>query len=270
VSEGSAPAWSRTGDEGFERPHGWPDVLDRAWAFGDGRGAGVRVAVVDSGIDGTNPRAAPVARAVTAQVTDSGVRIVEDDAGDVSGHGTACAGIIRALAPDCELTSVRVLNADLTGGGDALIAGLRWAVEEGHDVVNMSLSTTKHRFVEALRELSDLAYFRGVLLVASAHNMPVESYPWRFAAVVSVASHAENDSEAFYVNPAPPVEFHARGSEVEVAWQDHAVITATGNSFATPHMAGMAARVLGAHPGLRPALVKTALTLSATNAEVAA
>jgi subtilisin family serine protease len=83
---------------------------------------------------------------------------------------------------------------------------------------------------------------------------------------VSVASHLEADSEAFYVNPEPPVEFFARGSDVEVAWLDHANFVVTGNSFATPHMSGMAARVLGAHPGLSPSLVKTALAVSATNA----
>ena len=198
--------------------------------------------------------------------TETGARTVEEDAvGDVSGHGTACAGIIRALAPACELTSVRVLGADLTGGGEALVAGLRWAVREGHHVVNLSLSTTKARFAEALRDLADEAYFGGCLLVASAHNMPVDSWPWRFAPVLSVASHAGDDPETYFYNPRPPVEFHARGMDVEVGWAAGATIRASGNSFATPHMAGMAARVLGAHPGLRPFEVKTALHLSADN-----
>jgi subtilisin family serine protease len=260
------PAWSLAGGATPLSLPDWPAELDRAWAFGDGRGAGVRVAVVDSGIDASHPRVGAVGEAVAAEVREDGsVAIVADATGDVSGHGTACAGIIRSLAPDCELTSVRVLGADLTGGGEALIAGLRWAVEQGHHVVNMSLSTTKRRFELPLREIADEAYFRRCLLVSSAHNMPVESFPWRFASVVSVASHLEADSEAFYVNPDPPVVFFARGSDVEVAWLDHANFVVTGNSFATPHMAGMAARVLGAHPGLSPPLLKTALALSATN-----
>ena len=61
------------------------------------------------------------------------------------------------------------------------------------------------------------------------------------------------------------MEFFARGLDVEVAWAGGSTIRASGNSFATPHMAAMAARVLGAHPGLRPFQVKTALHLSATN-----
>jgi subtilisin family serine protease len=256
--EGVAPATLRSD---------WPRPLDRAWAFGDGRGAGVRVAIIDSGVDPAHPvLAGPLERAVAVELDAEGrATVVQDALGDVSGHGTACAGIIRALAPACELTSVRVLGADLTGGGDALVAGLRWAVRDGHDVVNLSLSTTKARFAEALRHLTDEAYFGGCLLVASAHNMPVDSWPWRFAAVLSVASHAGGDPETFFYNPSPPVEFFARGMDVEVGWSGSTTIHASGNSFATPHMAGMAARVLGAHPGLRPFEVKTALHLSADN-----
>jgi subtilisin family serine protease len=263
------PAWSldARATEPPVLPSAWPGTLDRVWAFGDGRGDGVRVAIIDSGVDAGHPAlAGRLEWAVQVEVDGGGAAsIVEDHLGDVSGHGTACAGIIRALAPACELTSVRVLGADLTGGGDALVAGLRWAVREGHHVVNLSLSTTKARFAELLRELTDEAYFGGCMLVASAHNMPVASWPWRFAPVLSVASHAGTDSEEFFYNPRPPVEFHARGMDVEVAWSGGTTIRASGNSFATPHMTGMATRVLGAHPGLRPFEVKTALRLSADN-----
>jgi subtilisin len=264
------PAWSLDADTARSDtiPAHWPHTADRAWAFGDGRGAGVRVAIVDSGVDASHPvLAGPIARAVWVDVDGDPAAVRADEAGDVSGHGTACAGIVRALAPDCELTSVRVLGPDLTGGGEALVAGLRWAVRERFDVINLSLSTTKLRFAEALRALTDEAYFGRSLIVASAHNMPVDSWPWRFAGVLSVASHSEPDAEVYYSNPRPPVEFHARGIDVEVGWAGGSTIRASGNSFATPHMAGMAARVLGAHPGLRPFEIKTALHLGASNVE---
>jgi glyceraldehyde-3-phosphate dehydrogenase (NADP+) len=89
--------------------------------------------------------------------------------------------------------------------------GLRWAIEQGYDVINMSLSTTKQKFASLLHELADTAYFRRTMLVASAHNMPVESYPWRFSSVISVGSHEQEDPYEYYYNPAPPVEFFARG-----------------------------------------------------------
>ena len=81
----------------------------------------------------------------------------------------------------------------------------------------MSLSTTKSHFTGLLHEIADLAYFRRTVLVASAHNMPVE-LPWRFSSVISVGSHEEPEAQTFYYNPSPPVEFFARGVDVEVAW----------------------------------------------------
>ena len=133
---------------------------------------------------------------------------------------------MRSLAPDAELTSVRVLGAGYKGGGEIMLRGLAWAIEQGFQVVNMSLSTTRTKYVERLHELADRAYFKRVLLVASAHNMPVESFPWRFASVISVGSHEEADPLTFYYNPTPPVEFFGRGLDLDrrVARRRHAAL----------------------------------------------
>jgi subtilisin family serine protease len=172
---------------------------------------------------------------------------------------------VRSLAPECELTSVRVLGAGYTGSGDVLLAGLRWAVEEGFDVVNMSLSTTKRKFAAELHDIADTAYFGRTTLVASAHNMPVESYPWRFAAVISVASHEDDDPFTFFANPDPPVEFFARGVDLRVAWLGGDSIVSTGNSFATPHITGISALIRSKHPELTPFELKSVLYLTASN-----
>jgi subtilisin family serine protease len=204
--------------------------------------------------------------AKVVSLTEEGEVQVEDDSeGDVVGHGTACAGIVHALAPDAELWSVRVLGAGATGSGPVLMAGLRWAVEQEFNVINMSLSTTKNQFAGVLHELADSAYFRRTVLVASAHNMPVESYPWRFSSVISVGSHEEQDPRTFYYNPDPPVEFFARGVNVDVAWKGGGQIRATGNSFATPHLAGICALVLSKHRELTPFQLKNVLYLTANN-----
>ncbi len=262
------PAWSLSADSVAEIgiPVEWPERVTRDWAWGGSTGRGVRVCVVDSGVDGDHPLVGGLAGAVAVHAgAGDDVMIEEDTEGDACGHGTACAGIVRSLAPDCELWSVRVLGAGFKGSGRILIGGLRWAVEQGFDVVNMSLSTTKRDFAVLLHELADTAYFRRTVLVASAHNMPVESFPWRFSSVISVGSHEDRDPMVFYFNPSPPVEFFARGLDVDVAWLGGATIRSTGNSFATPHITGLVTRVLSKHRDLTPFEVKSVLYLTATN-----
>ena len=262
------PAWSLPAGaaERIALPATWPERVTREWAFGDSDGVGVRVCILDSGIDADHPLVGGVEEAFTVSIAADGQAVVEEDtAGDLCGHGTACAGIVRALAPASRLASVRVLGEGFTGSGQILIEGLRWAVERGYEVVNMSLSTTKRELAVALHEIADQAYFRGTMLVASAHNMPVESFPWRFASVVSVGSHDEGDPLAYYYNPKPPVEFFARGVDVEVAWPGGGSLRTSGNSFATPHMAAICALIRGSHPELTPFQLKTVLYLIATN-----
>jgi len=262
------PAWSlpAAAGESIRLPEAWTEPVTREWAWGGTAGKGVRVCVLDSGIEHGHPLVGRVDRSVAIVREDGGIVVREDDAeGDLCGHGTACAGIIRMLAPECELVSVRVLGAGYTGSAKVMLRGLEWAIEQGFDVVNMSLSTTKRDYVDRLHELADTAYFKRTMLVASAHNMPVESFPWRFASVISVGSHEESDPFTFYSNPTPPVEFFARGLEIDVAWLGGGTLRSTGNSFATPHISGICALILSKHPELTPYQLKSVLHLTASN-----
>jgi subtilisin family serine protease len=268
-SDEELPAWSlpASAEEALRVHSPWPPEVSRGWAWGGATGAGVRVCILDSGVELDHPLVGEVQRSVAVTKSEDGIAIADDDAGDLCGHGTACAGIVRMLAPKCELTSVRVLGAGYTGSAAVLMAGLEWAIEERFDIINMSLSTTKKQYVDRLHELADAAYFKRTMLVASAHNMPVDSFPWRFASVISVGSHESPDPYLVYANPSPPVEFFARGLMVEVAWLGGETITATGNSFATPHVAGICALILSKHPQLTPFQLKSALHLAAGNVE---
>ena len=262
------PAWSlQSGQvDQINVPVEWPGEVTREWAWGGSTGKGVTVCILDSGVDPQHELVGRIDRAVAVSLDEEKNPVIaEDTEGDLCGHGTACAGVVRSLAPECELVSVRVLGAGFTGSGDILLAGLKWAVEQGFDVINMSLSTTKRQFAGILHELTDAAYFRRTVLVASAHNMPVESYPWKFSSVISVGSHEEHDPMTFFYNPDPPVEFFARGVDVEVAWVGGSKIRCTGNSFATPHMTGICALVLAKHPDLTPFQLKSVLYLTSTN-----
>jgi subtilisin len=264
----SLPAWSLAAGAGEQISIGgeWPERVTREWAWGGSTGKGVSVCILDSGVEADHPLVGQVDRAVAfKRGEDEEIELDDDTEGDLCGHGTACAGIVRSLAPECTLVSARVLGAGFKGSGPILLGGLRWAVEQGFDVVNMSLSTTKRQFAGLLHELADTAYFRRTVLVASAHNMPVESYPWRFSSVISVGSHEEPEPDTFFYNPSPPVEFFARGVGVEIAWLGGGKILSTGNSFATPHMSGICALILAKHPELTPFQLKNVLYLTANN-----
>jgi subtilisin len=273
ASASGLPAWSIDREAALAAPlrSSWSLADARGWALGGSTGAGVSVCIIDSGVEAAHPAVGAVASSVAVTEDDDGVlEVIRDDGGDLYGHGTACAGIVRKLAPDCEIHSVRVLGGDLTGTGTVLVRGLRWAIEQGFEVINLSISTTKSRFAADLRALTDLAYFRGSVIVASAHNLPVESYPWRFSAVISVGSHAGADPMEYYANPHPPVEFAAPGIDLELAWSGGSTVRASGNSFATPHIAAIAALILAKHPGMRPFELKTALRAASSNVRSAA
>jgi subtilisin family serine protease len=267
-AEQALPAWSLPRDavDRIALPAFWPEQVTRDWAMGGATGEGIRIAILDSGVDATHPLVGELESAVVISTGENDEVIAEEDTeGDVSGHGTACAGIVRRLAPESRISSVRVLGANFTGSGSVLLGGLRYAIEQGFDVINMSLSTTKKPFASVLHELADSAYFKRTVLVASAHNMPVESYPWRFSSVISVGSHEEPDALDFFYNPSPPVEFFGRGVNVEVPWLGGRTLTVSGNSFATPHLTSICALILSKHPELTPFQLKSVLYLTATN-----
>lgn len=266
------PAWSWQ----FERrPLGRaPDLglagpITPEWAWGGADGSDVKVAVVDSGVDATHPRVGRVDGGVILEYdasTPSMIREIEGPHDDLFGHGTACAAIIREIAPECEIHSVRVLGERLTGKGFVFAAGVRWAVEHGMHVVNLSLSTGARGHFGRFHELADLAYFRNVMLVSAISNVRGASYPSEFAGVFSVAAIEGSDPFAYAYNPNGPVEFGAPGIDLDLAWLNGGSITATGNSFAAPQIAGLIALLLSKHPGLTPFQVKTVLAACAANA----
>lgn len=263
------PAWSEAfaaaRRESLARGAGPLGRLDRAAVFAGADGAGIRVAVIDSGVDGSHPDVAGrLVGRYRVDLDGDVASVVEDpEGGDLVGHGTACAGIIARLAPSAELVSIRVLNADNRGKGRAVIAALDWALEQRIPVVNLSLSSRSEAMYGAFHDIADRAYFANTLLVCAANNLPGPSYPSLFASVVSVAAHDLPDPDVWFYNPVPPVEFGAYGLDVEVAWRDGGRIRATGNSFAAPHMAGRAACLRSRYPDAAPFEIKALLAATA-------
>jgi subtilisin len=240
------------------------------WAWGGSLGTGIRVAVVDSGIEYDHPALdGSVVGGVLVEYapdTEENFRIEPDDnPQDLSGHGTACAGIIHSIAPQAELFSVRVLGRDMRGRAIQFAAGLEWAVEHDMQVVNLSLSTSKEEYYGLFHQLADMAFFKNVVLVSAVNNLPSPSYPSLYSSVISVAAHAGHDPLTYYYNPAPPVEFGAPGIDVQVAWNNKQTLTSTGNSFAAPHITGIVTLIRAKHPELTPFQIKSVLWACAAN-----
>jgi subtilisin len=273
-------------DEDTERP-AWsqqftPDAIQEilaqgplakittAWAWGDSTGEGVRVAVVDSGVEYDHPA---LGKSVSGGViveydpkVKNEFRIkLDEQPKDVSGHGTACAGIIHSIAPQAEIYSVRVLGRNMGGRAIQFAAGLNWAIENNMQVVNLSLSTSLEEFFGLFHDLADQAYFKNMSLVCAVNNIPEPSYPSLFSSVISVAAHEGKDPFTYYYNTRPPVEFGAPGIDVDVAWNKGQYLTCTGNSFAAPHIAGITALIRSKHPELTPFQVKSVLLACAAN-----
>ncbi|HLX33657.1 MAG TPA: S8 family serine peptidase [Candidatus Limnocylindrales bacterium] len=267
----TVPTWSQAftaGNRGLgrlnrRRPFG---RVEREAAFGGVDGSGLTVAVIDSGIEVNHPAiGGRLVQSVRVELADGRPVVVGDDGQDVVGHGTAVGGIIHSIAPAADLVSIRVLGPDNRGKGEAFLTALDWAIGQGVSVVNLSLSSKSEALYADFHALADRAYFSNVLLVSAANNVPGPSYPSLFAAVVSVAAHDVRDPSVWFYNPEPPVEFGAYGIDVSVAWRAGGRSVVTGNSFAAPHIAGVATLIRSKHPGISPFETKALLAATAND-----
>lgn len=237
----------------------------------DRTGRGVRVAIVDSGVDPLHPWLEG------AKVSHFGVEkqgeiflIKPSEPGDQSGHGTACAGIIHRMAPEAELVSVRAFGADGRCSRDGLLAALRFCVRERFGVVNLSLGIdfprgaplrpNDYKSIVELYEVADAAHTAQVVLVASGPNAAsYRTYPGKFKSLVGVGRGSFQDPEALKSEVTLDYEILAPGNDVlgpalpagERHW--------TGTSFAAPHVTAHVARLRSARPSLSVDAVKTAL-----------
>ena len=236
-------------------------------------GRGVRVAVVDSGIDTEHPDLkGKVKESVEAVAEDGRIEFRPSTSGDQAGHGTACAGIIASVAPDADLYSVKVLGPKASGSGDMFLVGLDYAIKQKFRVINLSLGTTKRDYVTPLHDLLDRAYQAGCIVVSAANNLPYPSYPSIFSSsVVSVVKRPGGDPFNFGYRYGQVIEVVAPGVEVKTTWPGGGYRQLTGNSFACPYMVGIIALMMEAYPNLTPFQVKTILyTIAQRNREMAA
>ena len=246
----------------------WPSIEEAGGFLRQGQGRGIRVAVLDSGIELSHPALAGLTVADDIAVVDDGLhlRIVPGEGRDVYGHGTAVAGIIHQLAPEAALGSFRVLGQQLRSRTLIIREAARVALERGYHILNCSFGCGRDDHVLFYKEWIDEAYVQGRHIVAACNNQDFTKREWpgHFPTVITVNFRRCHSPEEFHHRGGHLVEFAARGQDLKVAWSGGAHKQVTGSSFAAPHMAGLLARMLSGLPGLSPLQAKALLHHLAT------
>ncbi len=215
------------------------------------QGKGIKVAVLDTGIDMDHPDLAD-AIADHKDFTGDGIE-------DANGHGTHCAGIIGArlngvgfvgVAPKCKLLIGKVLNNSGSGSYEWISSGIDWAVQKGAHVISMSLGgpstePTLHRSIH-------LALAEGRTIICAAGNqgsfgVNTIGYPGRYGSVITIAAHDLNGNPAGFSSRGGEIDFMAPGTDIWSTYKEGGFAELSGTSMATPFVAGMAALLLSKH-----------------------
>ena len=223
---------------------------------GRNAGDGIKVAIIDSGIDYDHPDLAANYRGGYDFVNN------DNDPMDDEGHGTHCAGIVAAVdngigvigvAPEVELYAVKVLDYDGEGWLSDIIAGFNWAVDNGMNIISYSAGSPSYS--TARQQACDNAYDAGLLIVAAAGNDGNPSgtgdtviYPARYASVIAVAATDQYDQRTAFSATGPDVELAAPGDNIYSTYWPAPYASLPGTSMACPHVSGAAALVWAAYP----------------------
>lgn len=245
--------------------------LHDAWNIHPGS-QDVVVAIIDSGIqldhpDITNQLWRNAGEELNG-VDDDGNGYVDDVFGydfvnydsnpsDDYGHGTHVAGIVAATrnnnmgiagAANVRVMACKVLAADGNGADSGIIAALEYAINNGADVINMSLGGGSYN--AAFDEVCSRAYARGILVVAATGNEYASQigFPSSLSSVVAVGATDVNDQVADFSNVGQGIELVAPGVQILSTYPGSSFEYLDGTSMATPYVAGLAALILSAHP----------------------
>ncbi len=215
------------------------------------KGEGVRIAVLDTGIDPDHPDLEGAIEA-SRDFTGEGIE-------DLNGHGTHCAGVIAArkngigfigAAPAASLLIGKVLRNSGAGTLDALAEAVAWAAEERVDIISMSLGAEEG--TPELFEAVHLALARGVTVICAAGNSGALftngiGYPGRYGSVITVAAHDQHGQPSGFSSRGSEIDFMAPGQDIWSTFRQGGYAKLSGTSMATPFVAGLAALVLAKH-----------------------
>jgi subtilisin len=217
-------------------------------------GAGVKVAILDSGIDYTHPELIDNYKGGYNFVYENNDPF--DDG--YNSHGTHIAGIIGArnngtgvvgVAPEVSLYAVKVLDSTVMGDLSDILAGIDWAITNKMDIINMSIGASIDS--NAFRDACLRAYQAGIILVAASgnqgnsynYNMSID-FPAAYGSVIAVSATNQDDTHASFSSYGPKIELAAPGVEIKSTFRGGGYGTLRGTSQATAHVTGAAALVL--------------------------
>ncbi len=240
--------------------------IDAELAWGTSRGAGIDVAIIDTGIDKDHPDLQDNIKGGVNFVRTIWFKPADPNAwDDDNGHGTHCAGIVAAVnnsigvigvAPSASLYAVKVLDKTGSGYVSDVVAGIEWAKAKGIKVISMSLGTSSN--VQSLYDACDAAYYTaGIVIVAAAGNEGgAISYPAAYYSVIAVTATDGNDAIASFSNHGPEAELAAPGVNIYSTYKNGGYATMSGTSMACPHVSGTAALILSKNSDLLPPEVR--------------
>ncbi|MGA1873346.1 MAG: S8 family peptidase [Thermoplasmatota archaeon] len=224
--------------------------IDADLVWSSSTGEGVKVAVLDTGIDNDHPDL-DVAGGVN--YVPQGRKLDTKKWDDDNGHGTHVAGTIAALnndqgvvgvAPGVNIYAVKVLDRTGSGSLTWIINGLNWAIANDMDIVSMSLSTD-YDYAD-FRNAIQSVYDAGIVIIAAAGNDgTVVDYPAAYSTVVAVSATDSGDNIPYWSNRGSQIEVAAPGVSIPSTWNDGGYKTISGTSMACPHVTGVAALVIG-------------------------
>jgi subtilisin family serine protease len=249
----------------------WISLEEARSAVTSGTGQGVRIAVLDSGIEASHPGLEEL-RLVDdlAFVSDGTTLHVRPGGGtDVNGHGTAIAGIIHALAPKAKIGSFRVLRMglfDLTSKRDIIQRAAFEALDRGYQILNCSFGCKGEKeFIMEFKDWVDEAYLKGVHVISACSNRDFAEREWPayFPTVVTVDKMDLDQVDRFFYRPGSLVEFVAKGQYADLLWLGGKRKDGFGTSFAAPVATALLARLISVYPGLSSLAAKELLRMIA-------
>jgi subtilisin len=241
----------------------WVSLEEARASLTHGTGAGVRIALLDSGIELSHPALAGlrVEEDLAVVETEQGIRLESGGGTDVFGHGTAVASILHRQAPGASIGSFRVLGPNLRSRTTLICHAARAAIERGYHILSCSFGSSREDHVLLYKSWVDRAYRAGRHVVAAAANPDAlhREWPAHFTSVVAVTFASGLRPGEVVHRPGEIIEFAALGEDVSVAWLNGSLKQVTGSSFAVPHVVAILARLLSRHPGMDPPLAAALL-----------